>query len=297
MADRVLILGGAGMLGHKAYQVLSKHFETWVTFRNFDQRISGLKLFDESKVVNNVDAFSFDSVKHAVEFVQPAIVINCLGVIKQLPDARNKKISIYTNALFPHLLAELCKKFQARLIHISTDCVFSGNKGNYHENDVSDAVDLYGKTKFLGEVDYENTLTLRTSIIGHELFSKVSLVDWFLSQKGNIVKGFTNAIYTGFPTITFANEIKRIIMQFPTLSGLYNLSSEPIAKYELLQIINNVYNQEITVQPYPEFHCNRSLDSSSYRKKTSFMSVKWVPMVEEMHKDYLFNKQRGIYNV
>jgi dTDP-4-dehydrorhamnose reductase len=290
LQNRILILGAGGMLGHKAYQVFSKEFETWVTCRNYDARLKNLDIFEDAKVINNIDAFSFDSIRKAFDSVRPTVVLNCLGIIKQLKEAKNPKVSIYVNSLFPHLLAELCQSNDSRLIHISTDCVFSGRKGMYQEEDQSDAEDLYGRSKFLGEVNYPPGLTLRTSIIGHELFSAVSLVDWFISNENGTVRGYINANYTGLPTITFVNEILRIIKQDIRLVGLYHVSSDPISKYELLCLINEVYNCKIRIDPDDQLFCDRSLDSQKYRLRTDFRPKSWKEMVYQMFEDYQSHK-------
>ncbi|MEO8664151.1 MAG: SDR family oxidoreductase [Ignavibacteria bacterium] len=286
---KVLILGGAGLLGHKAYQVFSKEFDTYVTFRNFEDRLKEKKLFDENKVFNDIDAFDFESIKKIIAGLKPYAVLNCIGIIKQLKESQDHKLSIYINSLFPHLLAELCEDAGSRLIHISTDCVFSGKKGNYKEEDPCDAGDLYGLSKYLGEINHPGCLTLRTSIIGHELFTNFSLVDWFLSNEGKTVSGYTNAIFTGFPTVTLCNEIVRIIKSRPSLNGLYNISSEKISKYDLLNLIKKTYHRNIEIEPFKDFYCDRSLDSEKYRKETGFIPEGWEEMIKEMHEDNLKN--------
>jgi dTDP-4-dehydrorhamnose reductase len=283
---KVLILGGSGMLGHKAYQVLSKEFDSYATFRDFSKRLYNSGIFDVSKILDGIDIFDFETVKKAIQVIKPNFIINCIGIIKQLPEAYNYKVSIMTNSLFPHLLAEYCDKEGIKFIHISTDCVFSGRNGNYSEDELSDADDLYGKSKFLGEINYGNTLTLRTSIIGHELFSNISLVNWFIQNKNKKVNGYTNAIYTGFPTFTFCKEIIRAIKYYPNLKGLYNISSEKISKFELLKIINHVYNLNIEIIPYDKYYCDRSLNSLKYRTDTGFKPYTWEEMITEMYKDF-----------
>lgn len=283
---RVLILGGTGMLGHKAYQIISQEFDTWVTFRRYNSNFNKLGIFHESKIIDGVDAFSFNTVESAIKSVRPHIILNCIGIIKQLKDAKCPKTSIYINSLLPHLLAETCQSNNIRLIHISTDCVFSGKRGNYQEIDISDAEDLYGRSKYLGEVNYPPGLTLRTSIIGHELNSKVSLIDWFLSNKGGRVFGYEKAFYTGLSTVAFSKEIVRIIMDFPTLSGLYHVSSERISKLELLKLINKIYNCHVLIEPDKHFFCDRSLNSEKYRSLTGFIPENWDIMIKEMYEDY-----------
>jgi dTDP-4-dehydrorhamnose reductase len=290
--QKLLILGGAGMLGHKAYQVFSKYMETFATFRSFDNKIISSGIFDEKHVIDNVDANDFNSVKKAIDTAQPTHIINCIGIIKQLKEARNPRISIYINSLFPHLLAEYADSVGAKLILISTDCVFSGKRGNYREDDVMDAEDLYGRSKSLGEVVYGDSLTIRTSIIGHEVSSHVSLVDWLLSNKDGRVSGYKRAIYTGFPTITLAMEILRVVNHFPDLTGLYQVSSNPISKYELLQIIDKQYKTHISIGEDDKFFCDRSLDSSRYRMLTGFQPQSWIDMINDMHQDFIATKYK-----
>jgi dTDP-4-dehydrorhamnose reductase len=288
---KVLILGGAGMLGHKAYQVFSNEMETYVTFRNYDERIRSLKLFKDHAVIQNVDVFRLESVEKAISRVRPDFVLNCVGIIKQRKEAKNARESIYINALFPHLLAGCCEQAGAKLLHVSTDCVFSGTKGMYREEDISDAEDLYGRSKYLGELNYGNCLTLRTSIIGHELSGGVSLIDWFLSQKGKVVNGYTNAIYSGFPTVLFSRELLRIINNFPTLKSLYHVSSEKISKFRLLSIVRDVYQVPVELKPYEDFRCDRSLDSTRYRERTQLQLLSWESMIQMMYEDYRTTEQ------
>ena len=290
-AKKVLILGGGGMLGHKAYQIFSSKFNTYVTFRDFE-RYEATELYRHEDVLDHVDAFDLPSVKRAIDDIRPDAVLNCIGVIKQLDFAKDHKISIYINALFPHLVAEVCESVSAKLLHISTDCVFTGEKGDYSEDDLSDAHDLYGRSKYLGEIANADALTLRTSIIGHELFSNVSLVDWFLTQTGDSVHGFTNAVYTGFPTVTFALELARVIEQYHHLSGVYQVSSEKISKFQLLQMVRDQYDVEIEIEPDAQFRCHRSLDSTKFRTATGFNPPTWPEMIAEMHKDYLKTQYR-----
>jgi dTDP-4-dehydrorhamnose reductase len=243
-----LILGGAGMLGHKLAQMYRDQFETWTTIRSSNAKLSLLNICDPDRLVTGVDAFRFDSVSETVERVDPDVVINCIGVIKQAPAIRGILGTIETNSIFPQRLATLCRLAKVKLIHISTDCVFSGRKGNYSEDDVSDAEDLYGRTKFLGEVNKPGCLTLRTSIIGRELNSSFGLVEWFLSHRGGQVKGYTKAIYTGFTTKALATILENVIVNHPSLEGIYNVSSDPITKYDLLRMMNGSFETNITIE-------------------------------------------------
>jgi dTDP-4-dehydrorhamnose reductase len=282
MKQNILILGATGMLGHTLFAQLSKREDLNV---HATVRAHGcLNAIAETlrgKIIANVDADNLDSILKVLAEVKPDVVINCIGIIKQLEAAKDPVTSIAINSLFPHRLALACKAAVCRLIHISTDCVFSGAKGNYSESDFADATDLYGRTKFLGELDYPHCLTLRTSIIGHELKGCYSLIDWFLAQEGQ-VKGYTNAIYTGFPTIEMARIIAEYVIPNSRLNGLYQVSSEPISKYELLQLVARQYRKQIEILPFDDFHCNRSLDSARFSAVTGYVAPPWQDMVAAM---------------
>ncbi len=282
---KVLIFGGNGMLGHKLVQVLQKRFSVWTTLRTNFADFENYGIFDPERVIGDVDVENFDSVQKVFDVSEPDVVINAVGIIKQLPKSKEVIKTLKINSIFPHQLAQLAHATGARLITISTDCVFNGRKGNYNEEDVSDAEDLYGKSKNLGEVFADGCLTLRTSIIGRELNTSHSLVEWFLSNYGGKVKGFTKAIYTGFPTIALADIISDLIENHKDLQGLYHVSSEPISKFDLLCLIKNFYKVPIEIEPYADFKIDRSLDSSKFRKETGFAPPGWEKMIEKMAQD------------
>lgn len=282
---RVLILGGGGMLGHKLGQVYRDRFETWVSLRSSFRAHERFDLFARERVIEGVDVFDFDTIIRAFSVARPDVVINAIGVIKQLPTAKDPIVALTINSLFPHRLAALCSASGARLVTLSTDCVFNGQKGMYTEDDVADASDLYGRTKYLGEATSEKCLTLRTSIIGRELGTAHSLVEWFLSNRGGKVKGFQQAIYSGFPTIVMADIIADLIERHAQLSGLYHVSSEPINKYELLRLMREAYRVEIEIEPETAFRIDRSLDSQKFRAATGFSPEPWPQMIERMAAD------------
>jgi dTDP-4-dehydrorhamnose reductase len=213
------------------------------------------------------------------------VIINAVGIIKQLPSSKNVVKTLSINSIFPHKLVEVADRYSAKLIQISTDCVFDGEKGNYTEEDVSNATDVYGKSKNLGEIVGANCLTLRTSIIGRELQTSHSLVEWFLSSRGKKIKGFSNAIYSGFPTIVLADIIADLIHNHKDLAGLYHVSSEPINKLELLKLLNKAYRAEVEIKPFDDFRIDRSLDSSKFRQETGFSPASWEKMIERMAND------------
>ena len=285
---KVLILGATGMLGHKLFLHLSgyEHLDVYATARYKD---TWTKLLPPELLKNlqlNVDANDFDSLIRAIDLIKPELVINCIGIVKQGYYGQDPLVNISINALLPHRIAQICEKNGTRLLHISTDCVFSGDKGNYSETDFPDAIDLYGRSKLLGEVSYPHCLTLRTSIIGHELLSQLGLLEWFMAQEGK-VQGFTRHIYTGFPTNELASIIAHYVIPNTWLNGVYNLSSEPISKYELLTLIARKYKKNIEIEPYDGTFCNRSLDSSKFRKLLGFSPSSWPEMIDRMYQDYL----------
>ena len=296
MKKKVLILGGTGMLGHTLFTQLSlqKNLDVYATART--PRGLPLWFFPDlvKKIRADVDADNFDTIIRAFASIQPHIVINCIGLIKQLPIASDPLSAITINSLLPHRISMICRSAGARMIHISTDCVFDGKKGNYTETDPSNADDLYGRSKFLGEVAYPpHCLTLRTSIIGHELKGKLGLIEWFLAQKGR-VRGFTHAIYSGFPTVELAHIITEYILPNKDLNGVYHVSSDPISKYDLLKLVARKYDKKIEIEPYNGFRQDRSLDSSLFRRLTGYMPPFWPELVDKMYQHYIsssYNKQ------
>ncbi|MBL8181217.1 MAG: SDR family oxidoreductase [Blastocatellia bacterium] len=282
---KVLVFGAAGMLGHKLFQRLSSRFDVTATIRGEFSSIGRYGIFDPTKIVENIDVRERSSVESAIVAARPDVVINAVGVIKQLPSAKDVITTLEINAIFPHRLAELGAKYGFRTISVSTDCVFDGVKGNYTESDIPNATDLYGKSKALGELTDENCLTLRTSIIGRELGTSHSLVDWFLSNRGGSVKGFTRAIYSGFPTIVFADIIGDLVANRPELSGLYQVASQPINKFELLKLVNSAYDANIEIVPENDFAIDRSLDAAKFNELIGFKPAPWPELVARMAAD------------
>jgi dTDP-4-dehydrorhamnose reductase len=283
-AMKVMVLGVSGMLGNAVYRVLSANPELSVfgTARSESAGNHFSQVLAEN-LVFNVDVESQDSLVKAFGRVKPDVVINCVGLVKQLADANDPLLAVPINTLLPHRLAALCKATDARLIHISTDCVFSGNKGGYQESDFPDAYDLYGRSKLLGEVDYPHAVTLRTSIIGKELSGHRSLVGWFLAQKGQ-VKGFTRAIFSGLPTMELARVINEHVLPHPELRGLYHVSAQPINKYDLLRLIAEAYGKSVDIIPSDELSIDRSLDSTRFRLATGYVAPEWSALVKYMHE-------------
>lgn len=281
----VLVLGATGMLGHKLMQVLSDGFEVIGTVRASAKTLTDHPVLCQMSLLGDVRADDFDSVVHALASARPAVIINCIGIVKQLPEAQDALFTIRINAHFPHRLALLCQASGARLIHISTDCVFSGRKGNYSESDVADADDLYGRTKLLGEVSYDGCLTLRTSMIGRELGTSHGLVEWFLSQEGKAIHGYTRAVFSGFTTNALAEIIAQIITDHPDMQGVWHVASEPISKFDLLSLAEETYGLNIHIEPDDTVVADRSLNADRFRTATGFVPPSWVDMIEQMYQD------------
>ncbi|MHB9798217.1 dTDP-4-dehydrorhamnose reductase family protein [Pseudomonas sp. MT3] len=280
---RILVLGVTGMLGSAVYRSFShdSKYEAWGTMRS----AGALQHFAEQsrpRLLTGIDVLDQDTLVSVLERVRPDVVINCVGLIKQLADAKDPLSALPINAMLPHRLAKLCGLAGARLIHVSTDCVFSGHKGMYAEDDLSDAEDLYGKSKFIGELhEMPHAITLRTSIIGHEIGSHFSLVDWFLSQKGP-VKGYAKAIFSGLPTVELARVMKEYVIPNPELYGLYHVSVEPIDKLSLLRLVAEVYGHQIQIIPDEQVRIDRSLDSSRFRRATGYVPPTWPELIKMM---------------
>lgn len=284
LAKKVLILGASGMLGNAALRLFSgdENFDAYGTVRSQHS----VTLFPgdvRSRLIHGIDVENLDAMLRIFDLLKPEVVINCIGLVKQLSEAEDPLAAIPVNSILPHRLARICAVSGARLIHMSTDCVFSGSKGRYLESDFADAKDLYGRSKFLGEVDYPNAITLRTSIIGHELSGNRSLVGWFLAQEGK-VKGFKRAVFSGLPTIELARVIKDHVIPDLGLRGLYHVSAEPISKFDLLALVAKAYGKQIEIQGDEDFAIDRSLDSSRFREATGYKPAAWAELVNSMQK-------------
>lgn len=279
---RILILGGDGMLGHQCLKSWRGAHEVRVTLRQDLPAYEAFGLFDRGNSYAGVDVRSTDRLAEVFADFRPEAVLNAVGIVKQRGEAKAAIPSLEINALLPHRLAVLCRASGARLVHLSTDCVFSGRKGNYAQTDPADAEDLYGRSKHLGEVGDPGCLTLRTSIIGRELSRRTGLLEWFLSQRGGTAKGYRNAIFSGFTTIEMARIVERLLTCFPWASGIYQVSAAPISKFDLLRMINDALELGVTLVPDDDFRCDRSLDSTRFRREFGYTPPAWDAMVSEL---------------
>lgn len=280
---KVLVFGASGMIGSAMFRVLSekKEWEVRGTLRStalkrfFPETLAG-------KLIPDVDVERHDALVRVFAQVQPDVVVNCVGLTKHHIEAEDPLLSIPLNALLPHRLADLCAATGSRLIHVSTDCVFSGTKGDYVEEDAPDALDVYGKSKHLGEVNDAHAITLRSSTIGHELQSAYGLLEWFLSQQGSC-KGFSRAIFSGLPNVVFAQVVRDVVIPRPELSGLYHVGAQPIGKYDLLQLIARTYNKPINIERDDKFVIDRSLNTQRFQKATGYTAPGWAELIGTMH--------------
>jgi dTDP-4-dehydrorhamnose reductase len=285
---RVMVLGGAGMLGHKMFQVLRERFDgVFCTVREDIHKppFERVELFQGNDVVRDVDVTDFPALEAILSGFRPEYLVNCVGVIKQRAEAVSSIPSITINSLLPHKLAQIAARWGGRVIHFSTDCVFSGRRGDYTEEDTSDAEDLYGKTKFLGEVAVANALTLRTSIIGRELTEHRSLLDWFLTQNQKTVRGYRKVIYSGVTTNHLAKLVASIIQEHPGLNGLYQVASEPISKFNLLCLLCEAYQLDVRIEPDDLEISDRSMKCDRLREAIAYKCPAWPVLARQLAED------------
>ncbi len=279
---KILILGASGMLGSAAYRGLSAEQDVLAfgTIRSEAAR----KYFPDKlqpNLISGVDVLDYDALITLFEVVRPDVVVNCVGIVKQLAAAKDPLVALPLNAMLPHRLARMTALAGARLVHVSTDCVFRGTVGNYTEAMMPDTDDLYGRSKLLGEVDYPNAVTLRTSIIGREFGSKNGLVEWFLASHGRVT-GYTQAIFSGLPTNELVRVIARHVLPRPDLVGVWHVSADPICKHDLLVLLRQAYRHDIEIVPFDEPRLDRSLDSSRFRKATGYVPPDWATLIDSM---------------
>lgn len=280
---RILVLGASGMLGSAMMRVLNEKDigEVFGTVRS-----SNVARFFTPQIAQRLlpgcDVENQDALNRVFAEIKPDVVINCIGLIKQLAEADDPLVALPINSLLPHRLAALCKLGGARLIHISTDCVFDGARGGYLESDVSNATDLYGKSKYLGEVYFPHAITLRTSIIGAELQSAHGLIEWFLAQKERC-NGYSKAFFSGLPTVVLAQIVRDIIIPKPELSGLYHVAAQSISKLDLLSLVAEVYGKEIEIVPDDRLVIDRSLNADKLRAETGYVAPDWRELVQTMY--------------
>ena len=281
---KVLVLGSSGLIGSTTLRLLSEN-SCWQVYGSIrsDSIRPFLPKISVDKLISNLNVNNLSSIIQTISEIRPDVVINCIGATKHKKEGNSPLDAIELNSLLPHRLAQICTLVGARFIHISTDCVFSGKDGFYTESAFADADDVYGRSKALGEVTYGGYLTLRTSTIGHELQSNYGLLNWFLSQKSSC-KGFNKAIFSGLPTVVFAQVIRDFVLKDTQLKGLYHVAAQPINKYDLLKLIAKVYKKEINIEPDDSLIINRSLDASKFNQATGYNPPSWQNLIETMYQ-------------
>ncbi len=278
---KILILGGNGMLGHQFLRAWQGRHDVRVTLHHQPSDYAA-DLFTSSNSYYGIDVSSIQKLEEVMQSFRPDAVVNAIGVTKQRADDSSLIPTIGINALFPHRLADLCGKYGARLVHMSTDCIFSGKIGYYDEQAVSDAGDLYGRSKYLGEVNQPHVITLRKSTIGLELDGAHGLIEWFLEQNGEI-RGYRKAIYSGLISIELARVIEDVLVNHTTLSGIWNVASEPINKYDLLvRLAKRLDREDVEIEPDDGFVCDRSLNGAAFCRKTGYIAPSWEAMLDEL---------------
>lgn len=280
---KLLILGVSGLIGHKLLQELSVDHEVFGTLHKTKAQYNNLTLFANSNIIEGVDVLNFEKLTGVLQAINPDVVLNCVGITKRKINRNNTQEVIETNAVFPHKLANWAKNHNKRVIHFSSDCVFNGKVGNYTEESLTTAEDLYGRTKALGEIQCSHTLTIRSSFIGQELFDKTELLDWVLTQDGKQIKGFKNVLYSGVSTIFMAKVVNDIISNYPQLSSLYQLAPEvPISKYDLICIAKKVFGLEIDIIPETNYVHQPTLNGAKLKSAIRLKIPSWEQMMEEL---------------
>jgi len=289
---KILVLGATGMLGHMACRVLSVDHDVSAVFRSSSANCCGItNVIPAEACFPNTDCTGdLGQLALLLDTLAPDVVLNALGIVKQRAEATDPIESIRINALFPHQLARVCDMHDARLIQISTDCVFSGVRGAYEESDTPDPVDLYGRSKLLGEVLGDRHLTIRTSIIGPQPNGNTGLVAWLCSQRKGKIEGYVNAVFSGLTTHALCETINCVLQRSQFLSGLYHVASPAISKFELLDRLNKALNLDIEIIRNTSFSCDRSLDDSLFRETTGIMKPSWTDMIDQLTSDLFCNE-------
>ncbi len=275
---KILVLGGSGMLGHRAAALLSERHDVTCTVR--DANGPAQRFAPRARFATGVSVEDPSSLASVMDRVRPDAVVNCIGVVKQKADAHESVPSIRTNALFPHEVAAMCSAAGARFVHLSTDCVFSGRTGCYTEDDLPDATDLYGRSKLLGEVtDVSGAVTVRTSMVGWELSHPTGLLEWFASCRGSRCGGFTKAVFSGLTTSDLVDVIEGLCSRWRDLDGLWHVSASPISKFDLLTGLDAALGWGADIEPRDEPVIDRSLDSTRFRERTGWAPRPWADAV------------------
>ena len=286
---KILILGADGMIGHKMAQSLS-HFDLYLNSRSHSNY---LQEYFPNSTLSNFD-FLNQKIEDLLEKTSPDYIINAVGITIRRGASDNYE-TIFLNSQLPKKIDFWCKENKKKQIHFSTDCVFSGDKGNYNDLDLPDTKDNYGKSKGEGEINSKSTLTIRSSMIGREIYNKTELLEWVISNKNKKIKGFDNVIYSGVTTFWMSKTVNEIIKNYPDLYGIYNISSPPISKYNLITIINTYFNLNIEIERDSSYYSNKSLNSDRFFSETNFKKPNWDEMLSNLYLDS--EKNKNLYSI
>ncbi len=276
------------MIGSTLFRffLLQESFDVYGLVRS---KVIGENLKLSKNILISGDLTNTNTLADLIKEYTPSVIINCAGITKHLKECKNNAKAIQINSLLPHEIVNICRNLNTKIIQISTDCIFSGSKGNYKEQDIPDSIDIYGKSKYLGEISDKPHLTIRTSTIGHEINTKHGLLEWFLVQ--NKCMGYKNAIFSGITTLELAKVIYKILRYYENLNGIYHISSEPIDKYSLLKMISVTYKHNVELAPNLDFRIDRSLNSTRFSLATDYISPQWEEMISSMYK---FQKKTNV---
>lgn len=289
---KIVILGATGLIGHKLLQTVNEsEHDAYGIIHGSKMTFANIDFLQSDSIVESVDVLEFDKLHGILHYIQPNVVLNCVGITKRKEDINDPIQAVSVNSLFPHRLANLASEMNFRVIHFSTDCVFNGDIGNYLEESVTTGVDTYGKTKALGEIRYPHTLTIRSSFIGRELAGRTEHLEWLISQNGRTIKGFTHAMYSGVSTIYISRVVLDIIENHPELSGLYQLATpDHISKYDLLCLARDTFHLDIEIVPESDYKIKPTLDGSKLKNAIGLVVPDWQEMMSELAADPLYTR-------
>lgn len=289
---RILIVGATGMLGHEVLQVLASDFDVWAACRRPEALPEAI--VPPERLIAGLDARNPSVARELTARVQPDVVVNAVGIVKQRAEANDAVPSILVNSVWPHALADACDAEGARLVHVSTDCVFSGERGSYRESDTPDATDLYGRSKLLGEVtERDSAVTLRTSIVGWQLAGESGLFEWFAAHREEPLRGYRRAVFSGLSTHALAVVIRDVVIPDESLSGLWHVSADPIDKFTLLMSLAEAIGWSVDITPVDEPVIDRSLDSARFRERTGWVPPGWDAMLKHVAEEWLLGRSGG----
>jgi len=282
---KIIILGANGMIGYGLFDYLSKYHDVIGTLRRDKNFYKNITQLYEKNIIYGVDVKNISEIKNILISHRPDILVNATGIVKQITGQVSEADIIELNALVPHKLCQLTRSESIKLIQFSTDCVFSGKKGNYSEDDTPDPIDFYGLSKYMGEVNQKGVLTLRTSTIGLELTGSHGLIEWFLKQTGGI-DGYMNAIYTGITINELAKFVNFLITKHRDIDGLWQVAGTQINKFALLSILGaKLQRKDIQILPNKEYVCDRSLVNTKIVMKTDYKFPDWEIMLEHLAQE------------